>query len=77
MKVVFNAHQEVTGIYMPHRFDDSKIITEPIPFVDFKQLVISGSAPLSKGEILEIADALHDLLRERRNAAEILAPALT
>ena len=62
---------------MPHLFDDSKITTEPIHFSDLKQLVISRSTALSKGEILEIADALHDLLRKRRDAVEALAPALT
>ena len=77
VKVVFNTPYEITGIYMPHLFDDSKIITEPIHFSDSKQLIISRSTALSKGEILEIADALHDLLRERRDAVEALAPALT
>lgn len=44
---------------------------EPIAFADLKHLVVSASRRLAKGEVLEIADALHDVLRERRCAAEI------
>lgn len=61
---------------MQSKYEIAKGSTGAVPFVDFKQLVITASVLMSKAEILEIADALHDVLRERRNAAEILLPAL-
>lgn len=39
---------------------------EVISFDDLKHLVVSASRSLPKGEVLELADALHDALRERR-----------
>ncbi len=59
------------------RLDTFRNITEPVSFYDFKQNVMTASVLMSKSEILEIADALHDALRARRAAAEILAPAIS
>lgn len=44
---------------------------EPIPFADLKHMIVSASRHLPKRDVLELADALHDVLRERRCAAEV------
>lgn len=43
---------------------------EPLPFADLKHMVVSASRLLPKGDVLELADALHDVLRDRRCAAQ-------
>lgn len=50
---------------------------EALSFDDLKHLVVSASRSLPKGDVLELADALYDELRERRAAAadlEIAGP---
>jgi hypothetical protein len=45
---------------------------EQVSFEALKHLVVSASRLMPKGEVLELADALHDALRERRASGERL-----
>jgi hypothetical protein len=43
---------------------------EPATLEALKNLVVSASRLMPKGDVLELADALHDALRERRCSSD-------
>ncbi len=42
---------------------------DTVTFDELKRMVVSVSRQMAKGDILELADALHDELRQRRDLA--------
>lgn len=55
---------------MRNQFAVADASPELISFDALKHLVVSASRFMPKGEVLELADALYDELRERRAAGQ-------
>lgn len=47
-------------------------LREPVSLEALKHLVVSASRLMPKADVLELADALHDALRERRCLSDAL-----
>lgn len=55
---------------MSQNFQASPLLEEMISFHDLKHVVVLASRSMAKGEVLDLADALHDELRRRRDSAQ-------
>ena len=53
---------------MGQAFQTTDFSNDTASFERLKHLVVSASRHLPKGDVLELADALHDELRDRRGA---------
>lgn len=51
---------------MDQNFRVAAFSGETISFDELKRIIVQASRQMAKGEILELADALHDELRQRR-----------
>jgi hypothetical protein len=53
---------------MNQNFHIAAFSNDPVSFDELKRAIVRISRQMAKGEILELADALHDELRERRDS---------
>lgn len=56
---------------MSQNFQVTAFSDETVSFEELKRMVVQVSRQMAKGEILELADALHDELRQRRDSRAV------